>query len=245
MPIKQEPPKSKKDMSVSEFNLRKLFQNASERNKLWLSDSCRLMVLVRQIIEERKQHKKFPTLWFYCNWILHPELTNDRWHNKLSVITNAIMNYDSEVVTMENRKKVKTVNDYIAEEIICAKQLRQEFQNLFNSFNWGTVINGLLNSKSNWRCFLELIFKQLLGKPSSFDSCKKNAKIRAEKHYNNLSKLHTPKITSFELVTKLLEDGSFSPKGELFWKTGILEQDYVYMQGKIFMNEFDQDFKYP
>lgn len=128
--------------------LRKSTEHSSSKvHKDWV---LVILTLFRQHLEANSLIKKYPVLFFYCNWNVHPSLDRGIVQDFLGRISNVI-----------NNDKAGHPADRIS-EILSMSHMRNDIRQILKQEGFES---GIFEIEENWIIFTELMFQFLLNKP--------------------------------------------------------------------------------
>jgi hypothetical protein len=139
-------------MSASR-RLKALFSQLETNNSVSQSDIIRMFVVVRELMESRKRFLEFPTLKFYCDWVVHSQLDRSQAKSMLATLSTILRNNwsnDPSIILME------------VSNVLSVGKLHQEVHNLFRSEGLYTI---LLDDTRLWNQCLFWLIHDLLDKP--------------------------------------------------------------------------------
>lgn len=112
---------------------------------------------VRQVIEKENLNSKYSKIHFFCNWLLHPELTRKN-------TTESILKEMQEVI-------VEHLNEKTEIEIELSKKLNlpKLKQELILFLKYINIEIGFIKLKHYWKMFESILLHLLLEKPVLFD----------------------------------------------------------------------------
>jgi hypothetical protein len=132
------------------------------------NDILRIVTSLRHIIEEQKFQGKYKYLYFYCNWVLHPEISKSSTAFEILELLT-----DSMIAHNKNPLKGKWINDAIIEGLSIHK-LQIDIINLCKEIH---VVN-VLEDFNNWKKFALMLFCELIDKPIRFPNVINNKIIK-------------------------------------------------------------------
>ncbi|HRY59900.1 MAG TPA: hypothetical protein P5096_00790 [Patescibacteria group bacterium] len=119
-----------------------------------------LMAEIRKLIESESKQQIYNTLWFYCNWVLHPQ--NNKQPKNIRDIMERI---DSSVVKNETELAIDK-NEHL--NFIGLDELGREMVGLFKDHG---VSVRLVSDQNNWYAFFhqlcQILTYQPIVKPTS------------------------------------------------------------------------------
>jgi len=138
----------------------KNIENLNEflKNHKTFKEKCEviyLMVEIRKILEYGGDPYK--TIRFYCNWVLHKELNQEKTTKLLSDIFEP--NIDLEKSGRENARNIKS----IGKDFFVLKTLRKEFEDFFKDHNLPMDLLA-----KNWWTFVKLLLEIIKDCPVYF-----------------------------------------------------------------------------
>jgi len=153
--------------------LEKLLFKIHYRGNMSESEFVDLISLTRNILERYNLQGKYNLLNFYCNWVLHIELSKlSHCFSILEGMVSAIAEYSTIGDDGSLKEKISTV--------ISIDKLKEEFKMLFIE---KTLPIYLFDNNSNWRIFLIFLIERIKDKEITFPENIK--KVKKKEIYNS------------------------------------------------------------
>jgi hypothetical protein len=153
-------------MSKQLKSLKGIIEQFSVAGEASQSDIVKIIIDIRQILEKEHLKEKYQQLNFFCNWVLHVELSGSSiCYKMLEKMTDALL-IGFEIDKISNSRLSPT--EYFtnkAQNFLALDVLRKEFIDFFK-------IKGLpiylFNDKKNWQGFANALIHELSEKPIKF-----------------------------------------------------------------------------
>jgi len=153
--------------------LEKLLFKIHYRGNMSESEFVDLISLTRNILERYNLQGKYNLLNFYCNWVLHIELSKlSHCFSILEGMVSAIAEYSTIGDDGSLKEKISTA--------ISIDKLKEEFKMLFIE---KTLPIYLFDNNSNWRIFLIFLIERIKDKEITFPENIK--KVKKKEIYNS------------------------------------------------------------
>ena len=153
-------------MSKEIKRLKNCIDSISFKQRLSQSDVVRMLSVIRQYLEKKKIKGKYPQLNFFCNWVLHTELSDSSvCYRMLEKIGDAYLLALGDKKIHEDssetpQKFIDKVSDFFAINV-----LRKELILLFRILDLPLYLFG---NQKNWQQFSNALIQELLEKPIKY-----------------------------------------------------------------------------
>ena len=127
------------------------------QTSLTKSDVTSLVVQVRKAAESRSSGPQYPTLWRYCNWMVHPALDRKEYYSLLEDLTDAVLRHKDQP---PDSAFFQSITD-----VIGPKHLRSDFLKFCADF---AVPDNFCADDSVWKEFFGMLAACLIDTPIRF-----------------------------------------------------------------------------
>jgi hypothetical protein len=180
---------------------------------------------VRELIELKKTKSEYPLLNFYCNWCVHPELSD----------SNTIYNILEEISEIFLSEK-EAGPSFVAQvnHLLSMEELRRQMLVLLGSEN---IPDFWFSIPDNWQGFRQRLLANIVQKPIQFppgtaEYAKKLKKgLKVPERYRKAAQVYCriKKKASGLMATRLHLDDRVKgkKKGDVYWVVETIPQRYI------------------
>jgi len=193
------------------------------------SDAIKLISLTKQLITFNGEELEYPIALFYCDWILSTGISDSSTsYFMLSKITDVFLSDDG----------INKVNIPIeVSRLISIKKFRNQLLKQYVSEGLSTT---LFDNIDNWKGFMNLILKEIVGKVIEFPSDIESRNNYAGKIYKEMKDKATSHEVRMARKLWLSDNVDNKPKGDVWWY--VETKPRVMISGRLYMLERKEDF---
>ena len=160
-----------------------------------------LFVNIRNLLEKNNLKKQYPTLNFYCNWLVHTELD----HSSCPLIKQLMLKI------AEHFEFKTSINDAIS-QLLNISTLKQELLQVLASCNIDIV---KLKTSTNFDLLITTLLTELIDKPLKCEKVNINSQLKELKDINGIKLIEWEGVICWELLSPNLHSMNSRIIGQL------------------------------
>jgi hypothetical protein len=166
-----------------------------------------ILRVIRLILEKGKTKEVYPTLSFYCDWVLHSELDrNPKAHALLCELDRALVSILKETDMTKVTSEISNV--------LSIDKLRKDIISLFKSNSIDPV---LFSIGDNWTAFINALTNELLSRPITYPpDVRTNPKAKGHKLFLQAVKHREDNLvrSDIKITSAMLTQINFGPENQ-------------------------------